>query len=131
MAENINRHLKFSSVVNFRDIGGYRGYRGQDRGMAARVPQRGVPQRYPEDLARLTKELGVNYVIDLRSEFELKNNGKGLLTECDIKYCNIAFMTMTTRCQLKALCALPTWVIFMWSLCGKKSTGSGLWKRWK
>jgi protein-tyrosine phosphatase len=86
------RHLKFGSVVNFRDIGGYRGDGGK-RVVWRRIFRSGEFRNITrEDLTRLTKELGVNYVLDLRSEFELKNNGKGLLTECDIKYCNIAFM---------------------------------------
>jgi len=46
-----------------------------------------------DDFKRLTNELGVVSVIDLRSGPELENNGKGLLEGSEIKYCNIAFMT--------------------------------------
>ncbi len=92
MAEAFDRHLRFNSVMNFRDIGGYKAGRGK---MVAwrRVFRSGEFRNITrEELQRLTGELGVNSVIDLRSEFELKNNGKGLLSECNIKYCNIAFM---------------------------------------
>jgi protein-tyrosine phosphatase len=92
MSEKYDRHLKFDSVMNFRDIGGYRGYQGK-RVAWRRVFRSGEFRNITrDDLNRLTKELGVTSVIDLRSEFELKNNGKGLLPECDIKYRNIAFM---------------------------------------
>jgi protein-tyrosine phosphatase len=92
MAETYDRHLRFKSVYNFRDIGGYRGHKGKTvawRRIFRSGEFRNVTR---EDLDRLTKELGVNQVIDLRSDLELKNGGKGLLTECDIKYTNIAFM---------------------------------------
>ncbi len=92
MAETYDRHLRFNSVVNFRDIGGYGGYRGKTV-VWRRVFRSGEYRNItPEDMQRLTKELGIISVIDLRSEFELKNQGKGLLEGCDIKYSNIAFM---------------------------------------
>jgi protein-tyrosine phosphatase len=93
MTENYERHLRFNSVMNFRDIGGYRGARGKSV-IWRRVFRSGEFRDITrDDLDRLTKELGVTTVIDLRSEFELKKNGKGLLDGCDIKYCNIAFMS--------------------------------------
>lgn len=93
MVEKLDRHLRFKSVLNFRDIGGYRGY--QNKSVTWRRIFRSGEFRNitAEDLGRLTGELGVNLIIDLRSEFELKNNGKGLLADCGIKYCNIAFMS--------------------------------------
>ena len=92
MVEKFSRHLRFDSVVNFRDIGGYEGYHGKSvvwRRIFRSGEFRNVTR---EDMERLTNELGVNAIIDLRSEYELKNNGKGLLEGCGIKYCNISFM---------------------------------------
>jgi protein-tyrosine phosphatase len=93
MTENYDRHLRFDSVMNFRDIGGYRGARGKTvvwrrifRSAEFRDISRG-------DLDRLTQELGVVSIIDLRSEFELKKQSNGLLEACGIRYCNIALMT--------------------------------------
>jgi protein-tyrosine phosphatase len=92
MAETFDRHLRFKSVHNFRDIGGYRGHKGKTVAWR-RVFRSGEFRNITrEDLERMTKELGVNHVIDLRSGSELKNNGNGLLEGCGIKYCNIAFM---------------------------------------
>jgi protein-tyrosine phosphatase len=92
MAETFDRHLKFNSVVNFRDIGGYPAGGGKTVAWR-RVFRSGEFRNITrEDLERLTEELSVTSIIDLRSEFELKNNGKGLLAECGLKYCNIAFM---------------------------------------
>jgi protein-tyrosine phosphatase len=93
MPEKYNRHLKFSSVMNFRDIGGYPARGGRTvawRKVFRSGEFRNVTQ---DDFKRLTSELGVVSVIDLRSGLELQNNGKGLLEGSEIKYCNIAFMT--------------------------------------
>jgi protein-tyrosine phosphatase len=92
MSEQYDRHLKFNSVMNFRDIGGYPARNG--RSVAWRRVFRCGEFRNvtPDDFKRLTCELGVVSVIDLRSGYELKNQGKGLLEGSDIKYCNIAFM---------------------------------------
>jgi protein-tyrosine phosphatase len=88
-----NRHLKFASVMNFRDIGGYKGHQGKTVAWR-RVFRSGEFRNItPEDMKRLTEELRIKHVIDLRSSFELQNHGKGLLEGSNIKYCNIAFMT--------------------------------------
>jgi protein-tyrosine phosphatase len=92
MTDKYDRHLRFNSVVNFRDIGGYRGYSGKTVAWR-RVFRSGEFRRItPEDIKRLIGELGVTSIIDLRSELELANNGKGLLPQTGIKYCNISFM---------------------------------------
>ena len=93
MVEQYSRHIIFESVSNFRDIGGYRtrdGYTVAWRRLFRSGELRNMTQ---DDFKRLTSELGVVSVIDLRSGSELENNGKGLLEGSDIKYCNIAFMT--------------------------------------
>jgi protein-tyrosine phosphatase len=93
MAGNYERHLRFNSVMNFRDIGGYRGARGKTV-IWRRVFRSGEFRDITrEDLDRLTQELGVTSIIDLRSDFELKKHSNGLLDGCGIKYCNIALMT--------------------------------------
>jgi protein-tyrosine phosphatase len=93
MAETFDRHLRFGSVMNFRDIGGYRGHGGKAvvwRRIFRSAEFKNITR---EDLKRLTGELGVNFIMDLRSSDELKKNGTGLISECGVKYCNIAFMT--------------------------------------
>jgi len=91
--ERYNRHLRFKSVMNFRDIGGYRAQQGKTVAWRRCFRSGEFRNLTHDDLQRLTGELGVVSVIDLRSEFELKNHGKGLLEGADIKYRNIAFMT--------------------------------------
>jgi len=87
------RHLRFKSVSNFRDIGGYRGDLGK-RVAWRRIFRSGEFRNVTtEDIKRLTEELSVKTVLDLRSSSELKNNGKGLLEGSPVRYCNIAFMT--------------------------------------
>jgi protein-tyrosine phosphatase len=93
MTESFSRHLRFDSVTNFRDIGGYPA-RGGHTVAWRRVFRSGEFRNLTQnDFKRLTCELGVVSVIDLRSGPELENNGKGLLEGSEIKYCNIAFMT--------------------------------------
>ncbi len=93
MTEQYSRHIEFENVVNFRDIGGYRTRDGYTVAWRRVFRSGEFRNLTPEDLERLTGELGVVSVIDLRSGPELENNGKGLLEGSEIKYCNIAFMT--------------------------------------
>jgi protein-tyrosine phosphatase len=93
MTEKFNRHLKFGSVMNFRDIGGYPAEGGHTVAWRRVFRCGEFRNMTQDDFKRLTNELGVVSVIDLRSGPELENNGKGLLEGSEIKYCNIAFMT--------------------------------------
>jgi len=92
MTDFYDRHLRFKSVTNLRDIGGYTGLDGKTVAWR-RVFRSGEFRRItPDDLKRLTNELSMKCIVDLRSESELANNGKGLLEQTNIKYRNIAFM---------------------------------------
>ena len=93
MTEKYSRHLGFKSVTNFRDIGGYRTREGNTVAWRRVFRSGEFRNLTQDDFNRLTNELGVVSVIDLRSGIELQNNGKGLLEGSEIKYCNIAFMT--------------------------------------
>jgi protein-tyrosine phosphatase len=93
MTETYKRHLGFKSVSNFRDIGGYKTRKGQTVAWRRVFRSGEFRNMTQDDFKRLTNELGVVSVIDLRSGPELENNGKGLLEGSEIKYCNIAFMT--------------------------------------
>jgi len=92
MAEKYSRHLRFASVSNFRDIGGYRTRNG-DTIAWRRVFRSGEFQHLTgNDLQRLKEEIGLASVIDLRSAMEIERHGIGLLSEADIKYHNISFI---------------------------------------
>ena len=93
MIEQYSRNITFESVSNFRDIGGYRTRDGNTIAWRRLFRSGELCKMTRNDFKRLTNELGVVSVIDLRSGPELENNGKGLLEGSEIKYCNIAFMT--------------------------------------
>jgi protein-tyrosine phosphatase len=93
MAKKYTRHLRFKSVTNFRDIGGYRTRRGYTVAWR-RVFRSGEFARITRaDYDRLMKEIGPAAVVDLRSKLEVERRGIGLLTEAKIKYHNIEFIT--------------------------------------
>jgi protein-tyrosine phosphatase len=93
MNESYNRHIKFENVINFRDIGGYPARDGYT--VAWRRIFRSGEFRHMtrNDLEKLTGEIGLTSVLDLRSGSELENGGKELLEGAEIRYRNIAFMT--------------------------------------
>ena len=93
MTEHYDRHLRLKSVTNFRDLGGYR---TQQRRTIAwrRIYRSGEFARISqEDYNKLTKEIGLTAVLDLRSNFEVERQGTGLPAGTKIKYYNIAFIT--------------------------------------
>lgn len=92
MAEKYPRHLKFESVSNFRDIGGYRARNGKAVAWR-RVFRSGEFARITRgDFQRLMKEICPAAVVDLRSKLEIERQGIGLISEAAIKYHNIAFI---------------------------------------
>jgi protein-tyrosine phosphatase len=92
MARRYSRHLRFKSVTNFRDIGGYRTRKGHTVAWR-RVFRSGEFARITRaDFNRLMKEIGPAAVVDLRSKTEVERQGIGLLSEADIKYHNISFI---------------------------------------
>ena len=85
--------MRFESVSNFRDIGGYRTRKGRTVAWR-RVFRSGEFQRINnDDFRRLMTEIKPVSLLDLRSKFEVERQGRGLLSETSIKYHNIAFMT--------------------------------------
>jgi len=88
-----SRHLNFEQIINFRDIGGYRTRDGRTVAWR-RVFRSGEFHRMTRnDLERLTGEIGVTSVVDLRSEMEAREHGTGLLSRTNVKYHSIPFMT--------------------------------------
>jgi protein-tyrosine phosphatase len=92
MTEPNQRHLKFKSVTNFRDLGGYRTESGKVVPWR-RIYRSGEFSRInADDFRRLNEELKLATVLDLRSDFEVKRQGTGLPDGCSIKYYNVAFI---------------------------------------
>jgi protein-tyrosine phosphatase len=93
MTETYKRLLEFKSVTNFRDLGGYRTRQGRTVAWR-RVFRSGEFARIsPKECRRLTEEIKLASVVDLRSPFEIERQGKGLLAESGIRYHNVAFIT--------------------------------------
>jgi protein-tyrosine phosphatase len=93
MTEKYDRHLRFKSITNFRDLGGYR-TRGDKTFPWRRIFRSGELSRMnPDEYRRITDEIKLAAVVDLRSSFELERQGTGLPDGCSIKYFNVPFMS--------------------------------------
>ncbi len=93
MKNTPRRHLRFTSVSNFRDIGGYPTRQGQTVAWR-RVFRSGEFNKItPEDLDRLLTELKLSTIVDLRSGYEVERQGLGLLSSANLKYHNVVFMS--------------------------------------
>ena len=93
MTEKYNRHIRLKSVTNLRDIGGYKARNGKTI-VWRRIFRSGEFAKISrQDFQRLTQEISITTVIDLRSKFEVERQGIGLINEANIKYHNIAFIT--------------------------------------
>jgi protein-tyrosine phosphatase len=71
----LERHLPFDTVFNFRDLGGYQAADGRTVRWRRVFRADGLYRITGDDLARLA-ELGVRTVIDLRSPLELEERGR-------------------------------------------------------
>jgi protein-tyrosine phosphatase len=92
MTETYDRHLRFKSVYNFRDIGGYRTRHGRTVAWR-RVFRSGEFHRISQnDYHRLMTEIKPVSLLDLRSTFEVEKHGKGRLCGADLKYWNLSFI---------------------------------------
>jgi protein-tyrosine phosphatase len=92
MTEKYGRHIIFENIPNFRDIGGYRTRDGRIVAWRRLFRSGEICSMTHGDLAKLKKELGLASVIDLRSSFEVKHHGMGLLEGAGFRYYNIAFI---------------------------------------
>jgi protein-tyrosine phosphatase len=93
MKEKNNRHLRFESVTNFRDLGGYRTQQGRTVAWR-RVFRSGELGRINHhDYLKLIVEIKLAAIVDLRSEFEIERQGIGLPAGSNIKYYNVSFVT--------------------------------------
>lgn len=93
MAKKYSRQIDFESVLNFRDIGGYRTRDGHTIAWRRLFRSGELRHMTGDDLTKLREEIGLASVIDLRSDFEIKHQGMGLLSEAGIKYYNVSFIS--------------------------------------
>src|SRR3990170_6802600 len=93
MTNSYLRIINFEGVSNFRDLGGYRTSDGRTTVWRTLFRSGELQKITKSGLENLTGELKVNTVIDLRSSIELGERGIGLLSETNIKYHNISFIS--------------------------------------
>jgi protein-tyrosine phosphatase len=93
MAEQYSRQIIFEAVPNFRDLGGYKAHAGRRIAWRRLFRSAEFVNMTRNDFNRLTVEIGLASVIDLRSAVEIERHGMGLLSETGIKFHNISFLT--------------------------------------
>jgi protein-tyrosine phosphatase len=88
---------RFESLPNFRDLGGHkaRGGRTIARGRVYRSAE--LVNISQPDCERLTKEIGLVSIIDLRSELERKRHGIGPLSKIKIQHYHVNMITDDDR----------------------------------
>ena len=92
MSEAYSRHIKLERVLNFRDIGGYTTVDSKTVAWRRVFRSGSLIRITHDDSTRLTEEIGLNFILDLRSGLEIK---KGIcpLSEASIGYYNLPLMT--------------------------------------
>jgi protein-tyrosine phosphatase len=92
MAKKYSRQIDFDKVENFRDLGGLRAKGG--RKVAQRRVFRSAELAYMtrNDFTRLTDEIRLASVIDLRSAGERERQGIGMLAGTSVRFHHISFL---------------------------------------
>jgi len=75
----VDRRIELDGCVNFRDLGGYPTSSGGQLRWRVLFRSDALHALSPADVGRLRGALGLNDVVDLRSSFELANEGRGPL----------------------------------------------------
>jgi protein-tyrosine phosphatase len=103
MTEKHSHQIKFENVPNFRDIGGYRTRDGHTVAWRRLFRSAELRSMTPGDLSRLREEFGLAAVIDLRSDFEVKHRGLGLLDGAGFRYFNVPFIPDGGEAEIEGL----------------------------
>jgi len=93
MAELYSRHLNLEQVINFRDLGGYRTRDGRIVAWRRVFRSGELARMNKSDYKRLTREIALNSIIDLRSPAETREHQPTPLATAGVKYHNIPFFT--------------------------------------
>jgi protein-tyrosine phosphatase len=92
MTDQYPRHIKLEAVTNFRDLGGYQARGGRTLAWR-RVYRSGEFSRMTRnDFDRLTGEIGLASILDLRSTIERARQGTGLLSAAGIRHHPVPFI---------------------------------------
>jgi protein-tyrosine phosphatase len=88
-----DREIKFESILNFRDLGGYHDNEGRTVAWRRLFRSGNLAEMTENDFSKFHGELGVGVVIDLRSDFEIKRQGLGKISSPSIMHRNVCFIT--------------------------------------
>jgi protein-tyrosine phosphatase len=91
-ANSYSRDIALESVINFRDLGGYRTHSGKTVVWRRLFRSGDLNRMTGTDFTAFKQQLGVVSVIDLRSRLEVNKQGAGPLSGSGIKYYNISFI---------------------------------------
>lgn len=75
----MERSIDLDGCVNFRDLGGYPTADGRSLRWRLLFRSDALHALTPADVAKLRDDLAVSDIVDLRSSYELANEGRGLL----------------------------------------------------
>ena len=94
MSRSYPRHIRFESVPNFRDLGGYRTHDGRTVAWRRLFRSAALHKMDDRDMARLTGEISPRAVIDLRNPRDPEKDREGLLLEgIGVRHYPIPFST--------------------------------------
>jgi protein-tyrosine phosphatase len=94
MSRSYPRHIRFESVPNFRDLGGYRTHDGRTVAWRRLFRSAALHKMDDRDMARLTEEISPRAVIDLRNPRDPEKDREGLLLEgIGVRHYPIPFST--------------------------------------
>jgi Tyrosine phosphatase family len=81
MSRSYPRHIRFESVPNFRDLGGYRTHDGRTVAWRRLFRSAALHKMNDHEMARLKQEISPRAVIDLRNPRDPEKDREGLLLE--------------------------------------------------
>jgi protein-tyrosine phosphatase len=94
MSQPYSRHIRFESVPNFRDLGGFRTHDGRTVAWRRLFRSAALHRMSDRDIARLKQEIRPRAVIDLRTPRDPDKNPEAvLLEEMGARYHAIPFST--------------------------------------
>jgi protein tyrosine/serine phosphatase len=88
-----NRELYFEAIYNFRDLGGYSGRNGKAMAWGRLFRSGELRHATQADLVRLSRDIGLNSILDLRNEKDLSLFGTGSINTSHFHYINVPLIT--------------------------------------
>lgn len=87
-----SRQINFETIDNFRDLGGYQTLDGRTIAWRRIFRSGNFCNMTGNDMDKLKSQIGLNSVMDLRSNIEIEKQGTGLISQYKLKYFNISLI---------------------------------------